>query len=147
MLLHYQSLSPTHLAEHLHTCNKTNLPVVYSQDEWKTFIHSQTHIIDYKLDNEKLIGYILVQLNNNSAHICSLCVDTNYRNKNFGSQLITKMANFLHKINKNFITLNVQTTNTVAIKFYKKNNFHIVETLQHYYGYFSNAYHMKRILT
>lgn len=71
---------------------------------------------------EKIVGCILVEQNENGVIIDELYLDENYRNKKIGSTIIENI-----KKDNNKVYLWVYKNNINAVKLYKKLNFKIIE--------------------
>ena len=71
---------------------------------------------------EKIVGCILVEQNEDGVIIDELYLDENYRNKKIGSTIIENI-----KKDNNKVYLWVYKNNINAVKLYKKLNFKIIE--------------------
>lgn len=124
----------------LRDCNKAVLPVYYFQYQYLEFINDPDHILLKAIDknNDKtFIGYIIGRLENKKRfHIVSFGVYKQFRRHKVGSLLMTEIEKqALDKYpSVQFVSLNVQTTNESAIKFYENVGFKKVRLLEHYYG-------------
>ncbi len=97
----------------------------------------------------KIIGFlILLKDKHDQANLINFLIEDTYQNRGYGTLLMEKALSLIKsrfpKIKK--IVLNVMVGNTVAVKVYKKLNFHIVKKLEAYYPSGESAYIMKRIL-
>jgi ribosomal-protein-alanine acetyltransferase len=96
----------------------------------------------------KIVGFIIgIKTGNRTARILMLSVIESLRRKGIGSALITKFMQEMLSRNINQIELEVRTSNTPAINFYKKHGFNIVETFRKFYQNQEDAYRMKRVLS
>ncbi len=133
--------------------NKACLPIYYSPIECFGLLLSLKSIILVAEENKKVIGYLIGEINagNENYHIMSFGVNEKYRGKGVGGMIISFLINLIKKELSN-ITLYVHTENTKAIKFYEKNGFKNIETLENYYGgslketQSQNAHKMKKDL-
>ena len=83
--------------------------------------------------NNKIIGYITYNNNNNTTYLNNLYVNKEFRSKNIGSTLIKKVE----EINKDTLYFKLcaweSTHKPGLIDFYKKNGFTLEEHSQPYY--------------
>lgn len=106
--------------------NKKCLPLSYSRFEYTMFLAIPKYIVLVAEINKVIVGYIVGESSTDNYHIMSFSVDDAYRKKGIGTSLINTIDNN--------ISLYVHTENTVAIAFYEKNKFTIVDTLHNYYA-------------
>ncbi|QKF94607.1 acetyltransferase GNAT [Fadolivirus algeromassiliense] len=132
--------------------NKKCLPIYYTPIECMLVTLSLQYIVLVAEENNKLIGYIIGQINpkEENYHIMSIGIDLDYRNKGIGTMLINNVIELL-KSQLNNITLYVHTENINAVKFYEKNGFTTIETLINYYegnlkSKSQDAYKMRKII-
>ena len=96
--------------------------------------------------NKKILGFIIVIKDDDErVNIINYLIDSKYQNKGFGTLLLEdtlKKILGLKKFKK--IILNVRTTNTIALKIYKKFNFKIVKEINNYYANSQSSYLMKK---
>jgi ribosomal-protein-alanine N-acetyltransferase len=95
-------------------------------------------------DKGKIIGYIIYSTVRDRGIIISIGVLPNYRQKGIGQMLLDYAINHLRD-EVDYVELQVNVSNAVAINFYRKNSFVIVDTILRYYPDGSNAYLMKRM--
>ncbi len=81
-------------------------------------------------ENNIIIGYLYYSDIYERIEINQIEVDSNYRNKGYGTLLLSYLINN----NKKDITLEVKETNEYAIKLYKKFNFKEVAIRNNYYN-------------
>ena len=98
------------------------------------------YIYGYYLDN-LLVAFIHITKSFDVIDINNIIVDQKYRNNNIGSKLINYIVN-KHNGTKELL-LEVRSKNTIAINFYKKNNFKCIHIRKNYYEN-DDAYIMKR---
>jgi len=112
-------------------CIKRNLPLYFSCLELYHLYFTGSKFIIIKHDN-KIIGVLLGdKQNQDEFYISSLSVDAEYRRLNLATTMIN---NLTYKK----IYLHVKADNQIAINFYKKNNFHAIQFIKDYYGYFND---------
>lgn len=109
----------------IYNCGKMNLPIYYSLFELPIiFMMYEMYVYDV---NGSIEGYIIIQPKNNTGgHIASIAVNEAYRRKGVGTILINTST-------RRPLTLNVQTENTTAINFYRKNGFKEYLLIPNYY--------------
>lgn len=87
----------------------------------------------YELEN-KIIGFINLDLIYEKAEIEYIYVDSRYRRQKIATKLLESIEKELKKLNVENITLEVNVNNKTAISFYEKNNFKKVSIREKYYG-------------
>ena len=124
-----------------------SLPERYSPMIFNTFNESPSREFLVAEKAKKIIGFIIgIKTNNETVRIPMLAVHKNYRKQGIGSALVTHLLKKLLLQNIQHIDLEVKTSNTAAIQFYKKHGFTIIETITNFYQTGENAYIMKRVL-
>lgn len=91
--------------------------------------------------NDKVLGFIHIQVSFDEADIINIAVDKGYRCQHIGSELID-YAIINNKLNS--LNLEVKTKNS-AVQFYEKEGFKIIRTIPNYYEN-DNAYFMKKVI-
>lgn len=135
-----------HDVDDLYKCNKTVLPVYYTRQQHREFIENRDYLLLKAIDNQKkksFAGYIIGRLENSKRfHIVSIGVYAKYRRQKIGSLLTSDIENKIRTKFSDvlFLSLNVQTTNSIAIEFYESRGFKKVRTLDNYYGANDHAY-------
>lgn len=119
----------------LYECNKRNLPLFYSPDEYFFIMFSSNFdimIIRDPKNNNKIIGYILGKIEKDNYHILSFGIDKEYRRNGLGSLLIKEtIKKFTGKVQT--ISLYVHTENKTALQFYENTGFKIIKLMKDYY--------------
>lgn len=77
---------------------------------------------------EKIVGYIYVKMECESAHLSRIGIRKSYRRKGIAKELINTMIRYCTEVNKHNVTLYVQTDNQPAINLYKKYGFIVKES-------------------
>ena len=88
------------------------------------------HFGKIALSNESIVGVLLcyTQSGNRKAYLSNIAVDSRHRRKGIGSTLMKNLIDFYkNKSDIEFIETNTGYTNGIAVKFYLKHNFRIVE--------------------
>jgi ribosomal-protein-alanine N-acetyltransferase len=78
--------------------------------------------------------------------ILMLAVREHHRKKGVGTALLSKYIEVMETMDISKIQLEVRTTNTAAIEFYKKHGFSIQETMLTFYNSGEDAYLMQKQL-
>ena len=97
--------------------------------------------------NGKLIGFIIgTKTTEDFVRILMLGVSATYRKKKVATNLIKRFFEIMHENNVIKIYLEVRTNNEIAIRFYKKMGFNIVDVIPVFYQDGEDAYAMSKIL-
>lgn len=111
----------------------------------KYYFHYPEGFIVVK-NNNKIIGYLVLQLKDNSAKIISLAVSPSYQRRGVGSILLKHSLNELKKKKVDKIILHVRIKNKKAINFHQKFNFKVLKIIRNYYSNGEDAYLMERLI-
>lgn len=123
------------------------LPERYDPRIFNSFYESfpQGFLIAEK--HHKIIGFLVgIKTHDTRAKILMLSVNNNHRKQGIGSALITKFLQEMVLQNIKQVDLEVRTNNKIAVTFYKKHGFDIIETIARFYQNGEDAYSMRRIL-
>ena len=85
-----------------------------------------------KKQNE-IIGFAGIKIIIDEADIMNIVVKKSYRNNGIGSLLLENLILISNKKNLNFINLEVDCKNTIAINLYKKLGFEEISLRKNYY--------------
>ena len=88
----------------------------------------------YIYEENNCLGVISISIIYERAEINYIVVEEKNRNKKIGTKLLTHALNLLKNKNIETVSLEVNTTNKVAIKFYEKHGFKIKSLRKKYYG-------------
>ena len=97
--------------------------------------------------HHKIVGFIVgVKTSSKDARILMIAVSEKQRGKNIGSALLNYFLKeiIIQKIKQ--VELEVKTRNNVAIEFYRKHRFTIIDTIPKFYQSGEDAYAMRLIL-
>ena len=117
--------------------NNMTLPVRY-QDGFYIRIYHGVRFGRFAYYNDIIVGAISWKYDTydgvNSIYLMTISVLDEYRRYNIGSKLLQEMIR-IHRDVKEvaYVNLHVQISNTVALKFYEKNNFEKVKLVENYY--------------
>ncbi len=101
----------------------------------------------YQVDRKKIAGFICgSKYTATVGRVLLLAVDERYRRMGIGNALMRTFIDTCRRDRLLSIRLEVKTTNTGAIQFYRNLGFVITSTLFHYYSDSSNAYLMWRMI-
>lgn len=81
-------------------------------------------------ENNKVIGFIQIEIHFEITDIINIAVDENYQNKGIATELIEFIKNDVEEK----IMLEVRSRNEAAIKTYEKNGFKVINIRKKYYG-------------
>ena len=84
-------------------------------------------------EDDKIIGYGGFWQILDEGHFTNLAIVPEYRNRGFGSKIITAMLNYARTIEITSVTLEVREHNENALRAYKALGFHIEAKRSHYY--------------
>ncbi len=87
------------------------------------------------IDNRRLIAYVIFNICGKNSNIQSIAVDSRYRRRGFGQQLLCQALDFSFNVGCRICILRVRVSNHVAIALYEKHNFSITKKM---YGYYEN---------
>lgn len=93
------------------------------KDFYKNYILDENRLLYICKDNDVIVAYIYVYLDNTLAVIDALYVSDNYRNKGIATKLIEYAISWTKNKNCKSIDISVINTNTNAKKLYEKFGF------------------------
>lgn len=118
--------------------NEKCLPENYDFDTYEKFlsVYNMTYVLVSKLeDKDTVVGYIIGSIEDGvEAHIISIAVLPNFRNKGFGQRLILTLLVDAKKKNLKSCSLHVRVSNAPAISIYKHLGFQPIRALENYYS-------------
>ena len=85
--------------------------------------------IFYFKENENIVGFVTLKINNDIAKIGLIAVSPNYQGKGIGKKLIAKTENFCFENNVKTLQIPTQMENLEACNFYKKMGYEISEKI------------------
>ena len=125
----------------------SNTISLWSKKQWTNeFKKEGTKIFGLSLENF-VIGICVLQFVLDEAHINYFAVNPKFRERGFGSQLMSYLIKRCEKLNLNKIVLEVSQINFKADKFYDRFNFSTVGIRKNYYKDGSNALLKEKKLT
>jgi ribosomal-protein-alanine N-acetyltransferase len=83
---------------------------------------------------KEIVGYMLVRIIGQKAHIIALATDERYRNIGIGTRLLDNAFEVARNRNANGLWLEVRASNLEAQRFYLKTGFERLKTVTAYYG-------------
>ena len=94
--------------------------------------------------HHKIIGFIVgAKTDSRTARILMMVVSEKQRRKSIGSTLLNRFLKEISMQKVKCVYLEVKTSNTKAIRFYKKHGFVIVDTILKFYQNGEDAYTMR----
>jgi ribosomal-protein-alanine N-acetyltransferase len=107
-----------------------------SAESFLVAVHDRTHI-----------GFLIgVKTTQTKARILMLALKETYRNKGIGSALLQRFLSDMQHHGVTSIELELRISNQVALNFYKKHGFELVNIVPHFYQNHEHAYIMKKEL-
>ena len=127
----------------------TNLGLKYDSNfvnhfNLNNFIDEYHNIYIYHQD-EKIIGFCMIEDTIDESSLVLIYVDEEYRNNHIATRLINHCFSHL-KNNIKRVILEVSVNNDAAIALYKKMGFNCINTRKKYYSDGSDAMIMERII-
>ncbi len=86
-----------------------------------------------------IVGYIIGRLERRVAHILSIAVREGYRRRGIGSMLLKSFIEYAIRRGALRVYLEVSDRNEVAINFYLRHGFRVVDRIRRYYPDGSDA--------
>ena len=124
-----------------------SLPERYSPTIFNSFYESFPEGFLIAEKHHKIIGFLVgIKTHDTRAKILMLSVNNNHRKQGIGSALLTQFLQEMLLQNIKQVDLEVRTNNKIAITFYKKHEFDIMETMARFYQSGEDAYSMRRVL-
>lgn len=112
-------------------------------DEFSSYYLENEFVeIDMILQNNNVIGYIVIWLDLDKSQIYSMYIKEQYRQQNFGYQALLLIQEKLVNLGVKDWTLEVRKSNQAAIKLYQKIGFKIVVSRNNYYRDHEDAWLM-----
>ena len=102
-------------------------------------------ILEDSISDSSILGYGLQYSAHRVSHIANLCVHPYQRGCGLGGFLLRHMIDRARHENLPVVTLEVNTANEQAYKFYENHGFRIIDVLPAYYSCGSDAYRMQRL--
>lgn len=118
--------------------SRYKLDVYFSEDKFKklyqlwitnSFNKSFADKLFYIKENEIVIGFVTLTINNHIAQIGLIAVLPNYQGKGIGKKLISKTENYCLERNIKTLQIPTQVVNTAACNFYRKIGYKISEKI------------------
>lgn len=91
---------------------------------YKKFI-SDTFLME---DKKKVVGYVSIDIRENSIYIADLYIIPKYRKKGIATKFVKHIQNLRKKLNKRYLRVDVRRKDKPAVKLYKKLGFIILES-------------------
>lgn len=109
-------------------------------------LHKDNTIALIADNNGEIWGYALADCVAHELHITNIAIDPNYQHQGIGKQLLLEIENIGSKRSCVFVFLEVRVNNTIAINFYKKFGYKILQLRKNYYLDGTDAYVMGKEL-
>lgn len=103
--------------------------------------NTNTHYI-IAIDDNNIVGFGGISVVLDESTLNNIAVRIDKRNQGIASQILEELINLSKKLNCSFITLEVNVTNSAAIKLYEKFGFKNLGIRKNYYHGNTDAYIM-----
>lgn len=110
--------------EDVYEIERLSFPYPYPKIIFYDYINKLFFVAE---ENEKIVGYVIADVDRNL--IVSIAVHPEYRNKGYGK----KLMDYVLKLMKGKIFLQVRKSNKIAISFYQKIGFKKIKEIKKYY--------------
>ncbi len=111
----------------------SNTICLWTKKQWQSECNKRGNKVIAMLLNKKIIGIYVVQIIIDEAQINYFSIKENFRQKGYGSQLMTYLIKECEKLNVKKLLLEVSECNLIAESFYCKFNFLTVGKRKKYY--------------
>ena len=125
----------------------SNTISLWSKKQWSNEFKKEGIKVFGLLLSNLVIGICVLHVVVDEAQINFFVINHEFRNKGFGSYLMSYSIKQCEKLNVNKLFLEVSHTNDTAEKFYSRFDFHTVGIRRNYYKDGSNALLKEKILT
>lgn len=130
---------------------KETMPRAFNFIEWRRlWVHSRESFFVALDKNNVVVGYAVGQIgrantkNYDEGHIMSIALTKTVQGKGLGQELFEVLVKYFNSKNVSNYVLDVRELNQQAIKFYKKNGFHIDRVVKDYYENHDNGFIMRK---
>ena len=120
---------------------------LWSKNQWVNEFKKDGIIVFGLLLPDEVIGICVFQVILDEAQINYFVINQKFRQKGFGTYLMSYLIKYCEKLNVNKLFLEVSQTNIKAEKFYTNFDFFTVGFRRNYYRDGSNALLKEKILT
>ncbi len=83
--------------------------------------------------DDRVVGFMIYELNKTRIHVLNFAVASDYRRRDVGTQMLSKLIGKLSRERRTRIVLEVRETNLDAQLFFRSNQFRAVSVLRDYY--------------
>lgn len=102
---------------------------MYNKELLVTWLSITSNHFYFILNDKKFIGYMAVELHPTHLKLDKIYVHQSLQGNGIGSQVMLKVESFAREASLKQIMLRVNRQNRSAIDFYRKRNFHILESI------------------
>jgi len=118
--------------------DRLSFPIPWSENTYRYEIEenrsSYMNVVKIPFNgNNRIIGYVGFWFIVDEAHISTLAVHPDFRERGVGELLLRRVLNQASELKARLITLEVRVSNQTAINLYKKYQFEIVGSRPRYY--------------
>ena len=125
----------------------SNTLSLWSKSQWENEFKKEGIVVLGLIMTNLVIGICVFQIVVDEAQINYFVVNQNFREKGFGTYLMSYLIKVCEKQNINKLQLEVSRENTIAEKFYSSLNFLTVGIRKNYYRDGSDALLKEKFLT
>lgn len=93
---------------------------------------------------EKIVGYTIGEISNDSGKIVSIAVDPNHRNQGIGRTLLNTLIEDFRQKGIRTLSCEVRTVNKESISFFESLGFRVIKTIKNFYQNGGDAFLMRR---
>jgi len=132
------------LLEYLYELDSEYFPTSWDLISWKNLMIDSRNLLIILRDNAKIIGFSLFQVNeiDSFAHLLKILIIPSFRQQNLASFLLSKSIMILGEDGIKNVYLEVEQTNSSALKLYEKYGFNIIHSKKDFYGSNRSAFIM-----
>lgn len=117
----------------------------YSRHTLEHLIKNSSFFIIALCEN-RVIGYICGEVEDERGHLKSIVVDKEYRMKGIGNEILLLFEKHLKQHGIRSIFLEVSVENKIALNFYIKRRYRIIKLIPHFYLSGEDAYLLVKTL-
>lgn len=106
----------------------------WSEESFKSELKKDSSVKIVALDNEKVLGYAVLETILDEGSLLIIAVSELHRKKGIAQALFDRLEEVREEKNLSFITLEVRSSNESALALYKKKGFETVAVRKGYYS-------------
>lgn len=118
----------------IHELSKENLETSFKKETLKEYILKDETYHLFVLEEDELIGFIIIWQSEEFSQIIDLVIDTKFRRLGYGKKLVSYAITYLSNKGAKSLSLEVSINNKEAINLYEKLGFKKERVLKNYYN-------------